>query len=357
MKVLQIIPSFGTGGAEKVVLNYMRMAKRKNIDMTAISLYPPSGSVYDKTIREEGLNVIYLNKKKGMDPRIVKELKGAIREVDPDIVHTHLYSLKYYVLSNEWRNRQNFHTIHNIPSADASGIDYLFNKFMFHRGRCTPIALHSELVPEVNKYYDVSTSAVIENGIFLDEYRDGIEPIGLRDSLGIKKDDFVIGNIGSFKVQKNHVFMIRLLSKLVKEKSNIRLLLIGDGELRGAIENMVRENGLYDNVIFTGNRSDIPELLKVMNVFILPSLYEGLGIVAIEAQAAGIRCVVSDAVPREVAISDEIDFINLSEPYEKWIKSILKPYEVLHLNSNADKFDMQHVFDDLLNLYKEKARK
>lgn len=352
MKILQIIPSFGMGGAEKVVLNYMRMAKRENLGITAISLYLPTGSIYDEIIAEEELDVIYLNKKVGMDLNIVSELKKKIREINPDIVHTHLYALKYYFLTGEFRKRKNFHTIHSIPQADATGVDYWMNRYFFGKHRAIPVALHQGLMQEVNRYYRTNSAVTIENGIFIDEFRIAEKSRKLQKEFGICDNDFVIGHIGKFKAVKNHAFLLELLEEVLRQESRAKLLLVGDGELAEEIKFEARARHIDSKVIFCGNRTDIPFVLKLMDVFVFPSMHEGLGLAVIEAQLAGVRCIASDAVPEETAISNGIQYLNLRAEKSAWVRAILDDsMGSVQLTETVERFDVRHVMKELMELY------
>lgn len=351
MKVLQIIPSFGIGGAEKVVLNYLRISKKNNLGFIAISLYSSTGSVYDEVIKNEKLDVIYLDKKLGADFGIVSKLKKEIQRINPDIVHTHLYSLKYYLLTFEWKKRRNFHTIHSIPSVDATGVDYYINKFMFSKKNSIPIVLHARLCEEVKKYYSVNVAKCVGNGLFVDEYKNGSIKEVNKKKFGIRDNDFVIGHIGRFDKHKNHLFMIELLKEILNIKYNVKLLLIGNGDQFEYIRELSKKKGVFDNIIFAGNRIDIPDLLKLMDVFLFPSLHEGLGIAVIEAQLAGVRCVVSKCVPEAVRVSDGIDFLDLEESKDVWINKIFAGERVVHLNNSVNKFDIERIIENLMKIY------
>lgn len=351
MKVLQIIPSFGIGGAEKVVLNYLRVSKKNNLGFIAISLYPSIGSVYDEVIKNEKLDVVYLDKKLGADLGIVGKLKKEIQRINPDIVHTHLYSLKYYLLTFEWKKRRSFHTIHSIPSIDATGVNYYANKFMFSKKNSIPIVLHAGLCEEVKKYYGVNSAKCVGNGLFVDEYKNGSIKEVNKKKFGIRDNDFVIGHIGRFDRAKNHSFMIELLEEILKVKCNVKLLLIGNGDQFENTKELAREKGVFNNIIFAGNRADIPDLLKLMDVFLFPSLHEGLGIAVIEAQLAGVRCVVSKCVPEAVRVSDGIDFLDLEESKDVWINKIFAGERVVHLNNSVNKFDIERIIENLMKIY------
>jgi glycosyltransferase involved in cell wall biosynthesis len=145
----------------------------------------------------------------------------------------------------------------------------------------------------------------------------------LRREFGIA-DAFVIGHIGRFSPQKNHEYIIDIFREVNRRKRNAALLLVGRGELEKRIADKVNKFRLADKVIFAGVRSDVNELLQAMDVFLFPSLYEGLGIVAIEAQAAGLPCVIADAIPKEVVITPLVKQLSTKSPPSLWADAILK---------------------------------
>lgn len=137
-------------------------------------------------------------------------------------------------------------------------------------------------------------------------------------------DKFIVGHIGRFSNQKNHSFLIKIFNEIHIQNNNAVLLLVGDGPQRMAIEKKIKCLNLEDSVIFTGVRDDIPELLQVMDIFLFPSLYEGLGIVLIEAQAAGLKCFTSaDVVPLEAKVTELLEYIPLKKSANKWAEMIL----------------------------------
>ena len=151
----------------------------------------------------------------------------------------------------------------------------------------------------------------------------------LRTKLNIKNNEIVIGHIGRFVAQKNHKFLIKIFCEVNKINSSSRLVLIGIGELQNEIKKEVELLGLKDNVIFLGERNDINACLQMMDLFLLPSLYEGLPVVGIEAQASGLRCVFSSSVSKDADITGNITFIDLDKNEKYWADIILSlvPYE------------------------------
>lgn len=165
------------------------------------------------------------------------------------------------------------------------------------------------------------TVKYIPNAIELDKfYYDEVIRDAYRDKMGLT-DKFVVGMVARFAYQKNHEFAIRFFDKLVQQADDAVLLLIGIGGLEDEIRKIVKEKGLEKKVIFLGLRSDIPELFSVMDLFILPSRFEGLGYVLVEAQATGLRCLVSDAIPEEAILTDNIQMLRLEE--DLWVKEAM----------------------------------
>ena len=142
-----------------------------------------------------------------------------------------------------------------------------------------------------------------------------------RETLGIK-DEFVIGHVGRFEYQKNHEFLIDVFQDIVKVDDRVKLLLVGVGTLQDKIKDKIKQLEIEDKVIFTGKRNDIAGLMQAMDIFAFPSRYEGFGIVLIEAQAAGLKCITSKEIPDEARITDNIEFLELDKKI--WTDSILK---------------------------------
>ncbi|MCL2410685.1 MAG: glycosyltransferase family 1 protein [Treponema sp.] len=178
-----------------------------------------------------------------------------------------------------------------------------------------------------------------------------------REELGIESK-FIIGHIGRFNAQKNHSFLIDIFKNIYDQNRNAILLLVGDGVLRKNIEKKVEKLGLKDNVIFTGVRSDIPELLCAMDVFLLPSLYEGLPVTLVEAQANGLRCIISDVITQEAKVTNLLEYLPLQESASYWARKILefeKGYERENMQkvmANAG-FDIKNVAKWLEDFYCE----
>jgi len=174
-----------------------------------------------------------------------------------------------------------------------------------------------------------------------------------RTELGLD-DCFVIGHVGRMAYQKNHEFLLNVFAEVVKKISNARLLLIGDGPLKKYIELKAEKLGIKDKVIFIGIRSDVNNLMQAMDLFCLPSRFEGLGIVLVEALSAGLKCIASDVVPEEINISDNINFMSLN--INKWTNLIIdyakgyKRNDMYDVITNAG-YNLKYQIKEVENLY------
>lgn len=146
----------------------------------------------------------------------------------------------------------------------------------------------------------------------------------VRSELHIAENAIVIGHVGRFVEAKNHLFLIDVFADVRKRDPNAVLLLIGDGERRAEIQAAIAEKHLDDAVILTGVRSNVWDFYQAMDVFVFPSVYEGLPVSLVEAQAAGLPCCVSSNVPKDSAITDLVQFISLEDRSEKWAEIALR---------------------------------
>jgi glycosyltransferase involved in cell wall biosynthesis len=200
---------------------------------------------------------------------------------------------------------------------------------------------------------------LIHCGIDLTPFETVNSLASLRMTLGIEPGAEVIGHVGSFSVVKNHRFLVEVAARVLQKRADAVMLLVGDGELRPVIEKACAELGIRRRVIFAGVSSHVPELMRsAMDVFVMPSFHEGLPLVLLEAQAAGLPCMVSDVVSREAMVSEEsIRFLPLSAGPEFWADAIVSLLEspphrrdLLKLMYNSD-FNIVTSADQLLPLY------
>ena len=166
---------------------------------------------------------------------------------------------------------------------------------------------------------------VLYYGIDLRPFRSSIDPLQVRAELGIPPTAYVVGHVGRFDAQKNHGFFVDIAAEIAHRDRDTYFLLVGDGPLRHAVQQKVVSLGLADRFVFTGVRSDVATLMMgAMDVFLFPSLYEGLGLVVLEAQAAGLPTVLSDTIPPEVEVAADLtQRLSLSQSASDWASTVV----------------------------------
>ena len=289
VRILHVIPNFGPGGAERLLVNLLEEFDRERFEVAAVSLYPETGTILEREIREKGLKVYYLNKHKGPDPRMVPQLWNIFQDFRPDVVHTHLSVLRYTLLPALFcRVPVQVHTVHNIAQKEVDQVGKLVHWFAFRLAGVVPVSISQEVAVTVRNLYghEIETP-VIYNGI----------PTGRFSAYTNRKDEnnTILLHVGRFSLQKNHKLLIEAFALAVKECSRLRLWLVGDGELKSDIEKLVAEKGLSSYVSFLGIRADVAELLGQCDIFALPSDWEGVPLTVLEAMAAG-KPVIATAV-------------------------------------------------------------
>ena len=207
------------------------------------------------------------------------------------------------------------------------------------------------------KMMDSEKVTIINNAIDLKKYAfDPSKRKGLRKKLGLA-NELVIGHVGRFMYQKNHDFLVDVFNKISQNCPSAILLLIGDGPLRPTIEKKVKMLGLAKKVKFLGLRNDVQDLYNVMDIFILPSHYEGLPVVGVEAQANGLPCLFSTNVTKETQLTHSAEFLNLSSGAAKWAETVLSIR--CERNKNVEdemkkaNFEIQDCANFLTNFYCE----
>ena len=150
----------------------------------------------------------------------------------------------------------------------------------------------------------------------------------LKKSFGLE-NNIVLGHVGNFSYVKNYPFLLSVFQKTKEKCPKCKLVLIGNGSLRGEIETLAKQMNIFDDIMFLGVRSDVPDLLQMIDVFVFPSLFEGLPVTLVEAQVSGLKIFASDSITREVALTEDIDFLSIKESPEYWANKILTsvPYE------------------------------
>lgn len=284
VKVLHIIPNFGSGGAERLVVNLMEAIDKEQFEVAAVSLYPESGTILEREMRKKGHKVYYLNKHRGPDLRMVPKLYHLFKVFRPDVVHTHCYLLRYTLLPTLFcKIPGRVHTVHSIAQKEVDWIGKLVHQTAFRMGGVVPVSISQEVANTVRALYGTAIrTPVIYNGIPTGRFDFGAERDGAEE-----KRDIVLLHIGRFAPEKNHLMLLEAFSLAVKECSTMQLWLVGEGLMQSAVKRYVKEKGLEEKVLFLGIQDDVPELLAECDIFVLSSNWEGMPLTVLETMASG----------------------------------------------------------------------
>ena len=367
VKILHVVGGMNVGGTETMLMNLYRKLNT-NVQFDFISYYDKD-AYYDDEIKRLGGQVIRIDSpnKIGMI-KSIKNLCEVIKENGPyNAVHAHtlfncgvamiaarLSGIKVRV-SHAHTNLDNTQNI--IRKIYVWCMRKTINLFSTDCIACSESAgkyLFGENITSSKKY------KLLPNYVDYKKYLNCSDTKSVRQELGIKDDDIVVGHIGRFVEAKNHKFLLEVVSEMIILNNKVKLILAGDGELRKDMECYAEELGIKENVYFLGIRKDIDKILNNLDIFIFPSIYEGLGLVMIEAQSAGIPCLVSEAIQKEADLDiGLVKQINLNDKKELWIKEAFELIE----NKNKNKkqilsaiknkgYDLDNIINKLLEIYK-----
>ena len=188
-----------------------------------------------------------------------------------------------------------------------------------------------------HRSYAAGEVHMIRNAVDLDLFRyDAVGALRVRREFGIPADGHVVGHVGRLDAEKNHRYLFRVFSELLKQDETAWLLLAGKGSLERELRSYANELGIGDRVVFAGVRQDIPALMSSMDAFVFPSLYEGMPNTVIEAQATGLPCVVADTITREATVAGDVKFLPLTESVSEWVCAVQKAFTLQRLNPTSE---------------------
>lgn len=323
IRILHVVTYMGRGGLETMLMNYYRHIDRDRIQFDFL-VHREFEADYDKEIESLGGRIYKIQKLNPFSNKYKKSLRTFFL-IHPEykIVHVHQDCLSSVILKVAKECNVPVRIAHSHNSNQAKDIRYpvkLYYKRWIAKYATALFACGADAgdwmfggVP----YTIVKNSIDAKRFLYNKQVRDNI-----RHQMNISHS-FVVGNVANFSVAKNHIFLIDIFNEIQKKKENSVLLLVGDGPTINEAKNKVRALGLENKVLFAGVCGNVSELMQAMDVFVMPSLYEGLPLVLVEAQAAGLNCIISDNVPDDCKITKLVTKISLTESAEKWADTIL----------------------------------
>lgn len=359
IRIPQIMGKWLGGGVEAVVMNYYRHIDREKIQFDFICDSDSTKIPYEE-IEKLGGRVILVPPYQKLF-KYQKELKRIFKENNYKIIHSHINTLSVFPLFAAFRSKIKVRIAHSHSTTNNKEWKKNILKLVlrpFNKLVSNSYIACSELAGIWmfgRNEYDKKNIYLLNNAIDLNKFKFNEEKRKeKRKELELDDNTLVIGHIGRFVEQKNHMFLIDIFNEVYKKNKKSCLILCGTGPLEENIKEKVKNLELKNVVKFLGQRNDVNEIYNAMDVFILPSLYEGLPVVGVEAQATGIYTLFSDEVTKEVKVLNSTKFISLKESPKKWSEEVLKVSQI-NRNERIDlKFDVNLEAKKLEKYYMEK---
>ena len=365
IRVLHNIASLHFGGSQAFVMNIYNNIDREKVQFDFVVTPEERKDLYEQ-VEKMGGRIFVCPKYTGKNHFAYCKWWDSFFKEHPEyhVIHGHVRSTASIYL--EIAKMNGLVTIaHSHSTSNGSGVsaivkdmlqlpirhtaDYLF--------ACSDKAgkwLYGEKATKQPNYRMIPNGVDLKRFAFCEEKRQQ-----MRQELGIAKDTFVLGHIGRITVPKNHQFLVELFAEYYKENPNSKLLLVGDGELFETVQQQCTQLGISDAVIMVGSKTNTEDYYQVMDVFVFPSLWEGLGIVAIEAQANGLTCLASENVPREAILTENTKVLSL-QSRGVWLDELKKVSvgeRMQTKNNSIQQYDICTIAARLQQFYLEQHEK
>jgi glycosyltransferase involved in cell wall biosynthesis len=335
VRILHVVGGMNRGGIETWLMHILRHIDRDRFQMDFL-VHTNQPCAYDQEIRTLGSQIIPCPLNRLQPWNYAANFRRILQVYGPyDIIHSHVHHFSGYILRLAHNSGIPIRIAHSHNNTSWVEAKAKWHRRLYLDLMKAWIARYATLGfgcsrQAIADLFDFTGNThlhrqILYYGIDLTSFQAPVDAVAVRSELGIPKDAFVIGHVGRFDPQKNHVFLLDIAAEVAKREPKMRLLLVGVGSLRSDIEKKIAQLGLSDRVIFAGSRPDVPRLMRgAMDVFVLPSLYEGLGLVLVEAQAAGLSCIFSDVIPEEAdVVKPLVKRISLSESASTWAEAVL----------------------------------
>lgn len=357
LRILHVVTKMDAAGIETFIMNIYRKIDREKVQFDFLTHRVEEG-FYDEEIKKLG-GIIYTvpNINPFHHSHYIKALDSFFCEHEYKIVHSHINTFSMYVLRSAKEQGVPIRIAHSHIASVPLDYKFVFreycrkriNNYPTHRFACSNQA--GKWLFQ-NQEFEVINNGIDIRNFYYQEYARYLK----RKELGIT-DEFLIGNIGRFTDQKNQLFLLDIFNELSKKDNKYKLLLIGKGKLKEKLIKKILKYGLEKQVIVLQDRDDVSELLNAMDLFLFPSKYEGLGIVAVEAATNGLPVVMSANLPEELNVTENIHRISLKKDISHWANVIeeIKETEIDRRDFNKESlernYDSQKITNQLQEFY------
>lgn len=320
VRILQIVPNMQAGGLETFIMNVYRNIDRSKVQFDFLVNYKEK-KFYDDEIEKLGGKIYRFSLRN--DNNIIKYIKDLDKffkeHKEYKVIHCHMASIGFIIFWIAKKNGVKIRIAHSHNTNTENTLKGHLKRILIkpYKNLSTENFACSKEAGKFlfkNKKFEVIPNSIeLEKFKYNEEYRKEI-----RNELSLQEDNLVYGHVGRFCKQKNHRFLIEIFESIVNKNPKARLVLVGTGELGNEIKQLVKNKKIDDKVIFLGNRSDVNKIYSAIDCFIFPSKFEGLGIVLVEAQTAGLKCICSDIIPEEAKICDLYCQKSLKSSADEW---------------------------------------
>ncbi len=333
IRILHVVGGLNRGGVETWLMHVLRRTDRTRLQMDFL-VHGRQTYTYEREATNLGARVIrclHPHNPFAYGASLYRILSCSPRY---DIVHSHIHFFSGFVLriarlAGVGHRIVHSHTDTSVIDLNAGLARRLQVKISKHwmdnsATRCLAVSAGAA-ASEFGGTNSEAECSILPCGVDLTPFREKIDSAELRRQLGLPSTAWVVGHVGRFEPVKNHRMLVQIAAEVAKRDRQVHFVFIGDGPLRPEMEARVQDVGCRDTVHFLGSRPDVPRLLQCMDAFVLPSLYEGIPLALIEAQAAGLQCFVSEGVPRGSAVvRDSILRLALKDGPSNWAEAIIR---------------------------------
>jgi len=368
-RILHIVSALELGGAETLIMNVYRKMDKSKIQFDFVTHSKNKGDLEDEILSLGGR--IYRIPSLGQLGAVnyVKKLTEVMKSSTYTAVHSHtdyqngFPALAAKIVGIEHRICHSHSTNWNksFKVKDKMVLNALKLLIKVSATKYCSCSVEAAEFLFGNKVIDKGNAVILKNGINIDEFIDTQSDCREKiiEELNLPSDTKLIGHIGRFSESKNHRFLLKLIKKLVEKDQRFKAILVGDGPLKKEMIEEADSLQISNHCLFLGVRKDIPTLMKAFDVFLFPSLFEGFGIVTIEAQSTGTPCIISDTVPKETDMGLGLAYyLNLHSDPEIWCQKVMEVVELDKPNINDIKdqitnrgFNIKDNILDWLHLY------
>ena len=355
IKVMHVVNSMNMGGIETFIMNLYRNISREKYEFVFLA-NAPGKYYYQDEIEALGGRFIKIDPV-GAGKRLkhLAQLRTVIRKENPDVIHCHTYFDAASVMMMARLCRVPVRITHS-HTTEAKNLHRKFLHWMLTKIIVVESTNLLACGEEAGKaLYGNASFQVINNGIDLDKFIfSETSRRKIRKEIDVNENDIIIGHVGRFEKVKNHEYMIEILKKIISRDAHYKLVLVGDGTLRKEIEALVKKNHLDNQVIFAGNAKNANEYYSAFDIMVFPSIFEGLPLALVEAQANGLPVVASSGVTEEAKINDNFRRLSLDEGAEKWAQAVCEMVgKRVKPNEKINDYSIEKMVEEVRGIYEK----